>query len=104
MKIDTSAKSPASSGVKESTARGSKQGASAIDTASAAKKPASQDSVQITSLSTQLQAMENVPVIDHARVEAIKLAISEGKFSVNAGAIADSLLASVKDLVQNQKA
>lgn len=103
MKIDTSVKSPTNSGVKESATRGSKQGASVTDAASPAKKPAAQDSVKITSLSTQLQAMENVPVIDNARVEAIKLAISEGKFSINPGAIADSLLASVKDLVQNQK-
>lgn len=103
MKIDTSAKSPASSGVKDTAARGSKQGSVGVDTGSPATKSAAQDNVKITSLSAQLQAMENVPVIDNARVEAIKLAISEGKFSINPGAIADSLLASVKDLVQNQK-
>ena len=47
--------------------------------------------------------MDNVPVVDSARVEAIKLAISEGRFKINPEVIADSLLASVKDLMQNQK-
>ena len=104
MKIDTSVKSPANTGVKETAARGSKQGAGAAAAAAPpTKNPAAQDSVQITSLSSQLQAMENVPVIDSARVDAIKLAISEGRFKINPEAIADSLLASVKDLVKNQK-
>ncbi|HUW50893.1 MAG TPA: flagellar biosynthesis anti-sigma factor FlgM [Sulfuricella sp.] len=103
MKIDTSVKSPANTGVKETATRGSKQGAGAAVAAPPTKNPAAQDSVQITSLSSQLQAMENVPVIDSARVDAIKLAISEGRFKINPEAIADSLLASVKDLVQNRK-
>lgn len=103
MKIDTSVKSPTNTGVKETATRGSKPGAGAATVASPAKQPAAQDNVQITSLSSQLQAMENTPVIDRARVESIKLAISEGRFKINPEAIADSLLASVKDLVKNQK-
>lgn len=47
--------------------------------------------------------MGNVPVVDSARVEAIKLAISEGRFKINPEAIADSLLASVNDLMLSQK-
>lgn len=102
LKIDTSVKSPAGTGVKATATRSPKQGADVAD-AAAAKKPAAQDNVQITSLSSQLQAMNNIPVVDNARVEAIKQAISEGQFKINPSAIADSLLASVKDLVRNQK-
>lgn len=103
MKIDTSVKSPVSTGVKETASRSAKAGA----TSSASKNAPTQDSVQITSLSSQLQAMEgsmdNVPVVNSAHVEAIKQAISEGRFKINPEAIADGLLSSVKDLVQNQK-
>lgn len=104
MKINTSFKSPGSSGIKESAPRTSKSGAG---DAAAQKKAAPQDSVQITSRSSQLHAMEsamdNVPVVDMARVAAIKQAISEGQFKINPEAIADKLIATVKDFVQNQK-
>ena len=106
MKIDGSIKSPTSSGVKESAPRASKAGTGSA-TAAPQGKSGSQDKVQITSLSSQLQAIEssmgNVPVVDSARVEAIKLAISEERFKINPEVIADSLLATVKDLMQPQK-
>ena len=106
MKIDASVKSPTSNGVKETSPRAAKAGTSA-PTAAPQGKSGAQDNVQITALSSQLQAMEssmdNVPVVDSARVEAIKLAISEGRFKINPEVIADSLLATVKDLIQNQK-
>lgn len=106
MKIDASIKPPTSSGVKETATRTAKAGTDA-PTAAPQGKSSPQDSVQITSLSSQLQAMEssmdNVPIVDSARVEAIKLAISEGRFKINPEVIADSLLATVNDLMQNQK-
>ena len=106
MKIDVSVKSPTSSGVKETSSRTQNSGTSAPNVAPQGKSGA-QDKVQITTLSAQLQAMEssmdNVPVVDSARVDAIKLAISEGRFKINPEVIADSLLATVKDLIQNQK-
>lgn len=105
MKIDASVKSPSSTGVKETTPRTSKAGAGA--SAAPQKGSSAKDNVQINPVSSQLQAMEssmdNMPVIDSARVEAIKQAISEGRFKVNPEVIADRLLATVKDLVQNQK-
>ena len=105
MKIDASVKSPSSTGVKETTPRTSKAGAGA--SAAPQKGSSAKDNVQINPVSSQLQAMEssmdNVPVMDSARVEAIKQAISEGRFKVNPEVIADRLLATVKDLVQNQK-
>jgi negative regulator of flagellin synthesis FlgM len=106
LKIDASVKSPTNSGVKESTPRAAKAGTGA-PTAAPQGKSGAQDNVKITTLSSQLQAMESsmgsVPVVDSARVNAIKLAISEGRFKINPEVIADSLLATVKDLMQNQK-
>lgn len=103
MKIDTSTKTLTSSsatGTKEAAPRAGKANVSASPKNSAS----AQDSVRITSLSSQLHAlesgMESVPVVDAARVEAIKQAISEGRFKINPEVIADKLLASVKDLVQ----
>lgn len=106
MKIDPSIKSPTSSGVKETAPRTAKAGTN-TPTAAPQGRSGAQDKVQITSLSSQLQAMEsnmdNMPVADSARVEAIKLAISEGRFKINPEVIADNLLAAVKDLMQKQK-
>jgi negative regulator of flagellin synthesis FlgM len=42
--------------------------------------------------------------MDNARVEAIKQAISEGRFKINPEAIADGLIASAKELVMEQRA
>lgn len=73
-----------------------------------ASKPAgSQERVDIGPLSAQLQSLEssleNVQVVDTARVEAIKLAITEGRFRVNPDVVADRLLMTVKELVLNHK-
>lgn len=64
------------------------------------------DEVSLSS-SSQLQALssglgEDQPV-DTAKVEAIKQAIAEGRFKINPERIADRLLASVKELLTNQK-
>lgn len=73
----------------------------------AATKSESRDQVQLTS-SGQLQALgsgiDNSTPIDHAKVDAIKQAISEGRFKINPEKIADGLLASVKDTLASQKA
>lgn len=102
MKVDSSIKPLTSTSVKESKPRTpTPAGANA-----AQQSQTSQESVRLTS-SSQLQAMgsklENVPVVDAAKVEAIKQAIAEGRFTINPGAIADSLIATAKDLVRNQK-
>ena len=78
-----------------------------ISSAPAPSSKPSADSVSITSLSSQLQALESslsaVSVADTARVDAIKQAISEGRFKINPEVVADKLLNSVKELVFNQK-
>jgi negative regulator of flagellin synthesis FlgM len=72
----------------------------------ATAKSDSRDEVQLTS-SSQLQAMgsglDDSTPMDSAKVEAIKQAISEGRFKINPEMIADRLLSSVKDLLANQK-
>lgn len=64
------------------------------------------EKVELSHLSSQLQAMESNlasdGVIDTARVEEIKQAISEDRFKVNAEVVADRLLDTVKELLQTQ--
>ena len=43
------------------------------------------------------EALNNVSVVDAARVEAVKQAISEGRFRVDSGVVADKLLAAVRE-------
>jgi len=104
LKIENSAVKPSTGAkVNESQGRQSRVGSAPAP----ATKPAA-DNVEITSLSSQLHALENslsdVNVVDTARVNAIKQAISEGRFKINPEVVADRLLNSVKDLVLNRKA
>ena len=43
--------------------------------------------------------LAGVPVVDGAQVQAIKDAISEGRFQVDSEVVADRLLSSVKELL-----
>jgi len=82
------------------------QGSKPAGPVSAAPKPAG-DRVAITSLSSQLQALESrlsdVAVVDVARVDAIKQAISEGRFKVDSEVVADRLITTVKEYLLSQK-
>ena len=95
-------KSPASAKTSESQTRQNQVGS----TSASASKPAT-DNVEITSLSSQLHALESsldeVSVVNTAQINAIKQAISEGRFKINPEVVADRLLNSVKDLVLNRK-
>ena len=66
-----------------------------------------QGNVTLSPLSAQLQSLEaNVAmdnVYDADKVEAIKLAISNGEFQIDAGKIADGLINTVQDLLARQK-
>lgn len=68
---------------------------------------ATSDRVEITSMSTQVQALEkslaSVEVFDSKRVDQVKQEISEGRFRVNPEVVADKLVAAVKDLVLSRK-
>ncbi|MBI3529244.1 MAG: flagellar biosynthesis anti-sigma factor FlgM [Betaproteobacteria bacterium] len=60
-------------------------------------------SVELSGLSSQLQALDaqvsSGEVVDAARVAEIKQAISEGRFKVNPDVVADRLLQTVRDLI-----
>ena len=66
-------------------------------------KPAPGVSVQLSGLSSQLQALDaqvsSGEVVDAARVSEIKQAISEGHFKVNPDVVADRLLETVQELI-----
>jgi negative regulator of flagellin synthesis FlgM len=67
--------------------------------------PQASTSVTLGSTATQLGKMEasmaSSPVIDDKKVAEIKQAISEGRFQVNSGMVADKLIQSVRDLISN---
>jgi len=66
----------------------------------------SASSVHISDLSAQLTCVDpNVSAtapFDSQKVEHIKAAITGGKFRVNAGAIADKLIANVKEILDGR--
>lgn len=73
----------------------------------ASPAPVASDSVELTPLSTELRSMasnlNDAQVVDTGRIEAIKQAIRDGRFKVNAEAVADRLIATVQDLVEKKK-
>lgn len=68
----------------------------------------SQASVESTSVNlgttanhirTLEKSIAGSPAVNTAKVDEIKQAITEGRFQVNSGAVADSLISTVKDLI-----
>lgn len=96
MKIDGSSRTGALTGNTAPAAHASKP-------ATQAGRSASPDNVTLSSTSTQIQALatsiNEASGFDAAKVEAIKQAISEGKFTINPEAIADKLIASTRELL-----
>ena len=95
MKIDNVSKSVTSTESGEKPQRSGKAEASAPQ----------QDTVELSALSTQLQTFQSDAAdgaVDTARVDEIKQAISEGRFKVNGDVVADRLLQTVRDLLQNR--
>jgi negative regulator of flagellin synthesis FlgM len=75
-------------------------GSGAVSDRPGAAKPAAEGaqpvvgaSVKLSELSSQLTASVQGTDFDHGKVEAIKQAIADGKLEVNAGAVADRLIA-----------
>ena len=54
------------------------------------------DSVEITDIAARLRrlesALESQPVVDRAKVEALRVAIAEGRYRVDSAEVADKLL------------
>jgi len=100
LKINSSIPPLTSTGVKEGQKR-----APAPAGAGATQQPqTAQDSVQLSSAAKlQSGSLEKAPAVDTAKVEAIKQAIAEGRFTINPEAIADGLIATARDLVLKGK-
>jgi negative regulator of flagellin synthesis FlgM len=66
------------------------------------------EQVQLSPLSSQLQAIESsmadTPVVDSARVAEIRQAIAEGRFRVNPDVVADHLLQTARELLRSRQA
>lgn len=66
--------------------------------------PTSSTNVTLGSTAAQLNSMEsnmaNTPVADASKVAEITKAISEGRFKVNSGVVADRLIETVRDLIK----
>ncbi|HRQ58846.1 MAG TPA: flagellar biosynthesis anti-sigma factor FlgM [Azoarcus taiwanensis] len=63
--------------------------------------------VELSSLSASLAKAEatiaSTPAVDRSRVDEIRAAISEGRFKVDAGKIADGLIDSVRQMLGDQR-
>ena len=70
--------------------------------AGAGAQPVAGASVHLSELSAQLTSSVQGTDFDHGKVEAIKQAIAEGKLTVNAGAVADRLIANALALSSSQ--
>lgn len=93
MKIDSNFK-PATTG---------SVGTSRPKAASEARAGGSTAEVQISQASAQLSGASSGAPIDGARIAQIKQAIAEGRFKINADAIADGLINTARDLLQSQR-
>jgi flagellar biosynthesis anti-sigma factor FlgM len=70
---------------------------------SAEQKQAQEEGVQLSPLSAQLAtirtSLADVPAVNKARVEKIKLAFSEGRFARDSAIVAESMLEKAKELL-----
>ncbi len=80
-----------------------------VDATSSSKSGQAPESTQvhISSQASQLQSAQSSSasgsVVNTARVQEIKQAISEGDFKVNPEVVADRLLETVRELIQSKK-
>ncbi len=79
-----------------------------VDATSTSKSgQAESTQVHISSQASQLQSAQSSSasgsVVNTARVQEIKQAISEGDFKVNPEVVADRLLETVRELIQSKK-
>jgi negative regulator of flagellin synthesis FlgM len=100
MKIDNSVNNAVTALPGESPARPARA-AQKAEAASVAQPGGVQLSPQLQTIERNFASSE---VFDISRVNEIKQAISEGRFTVNPEKIADGLLASVRGLIQTRNA
>ena len=99
MKIDPSLKTSAPTAVSPERIRAQKQAEQ--------PKAESGSNVKLSSLSSQLReidaGMDKTQAVDSKKVAEIKKAIDEGRFEVNASAVADRLLENTRDFLRTHK-
>jgi negative regulator of flagellin synthesis FlgM len=103
MKIEKTGK-PLPATVGETTSRNAAVRNTGNQTAATAD---SGTSVHLGTTTAQLRAMESsiasTPVVDIHKVAEIKQAISDGRFQVNSGVVADKLISTVQELITASK-
>jgi negative regulator of flagellin synthesis FlgM len=103
-KIDGYGNRPVHNGTDKSVARERDAGTSASKSAEASK---ASTPVRITDQARQLAALEravqDTPVVNEARVAAIRLAVEEGRYEVAPERIADKLLRMEHELRMTEK-
>ena len=100
MKIEKTSSSSPISIAGEAKTRASTAKTTASQTAAAENNGTS---VHLGTTTAQLRSLEgsiaSAPLVDTNKVAEIKQAISEGRFQVNSGVVADQLITSVRDLI-----
>lgn len=104
MKINDTTKSVSQTKVNKPTAPAKKAGS---PSKAGRGRGGEDEKVDLGPLSTQLAALaarlEEIEVVDRARVERIRKEISEGRFTVDADAIADRLVSAAREMVLKRK-
>lgn len=59
--------------------------------------------VHLSEAAARLVASDDNESVDSAKIAEIKQAISEGRFKINTGAIADGLLATARDMIVSRR-
>lgn len=101
MKIDPKFDTPAVSGIPAVGAKNVREApAQSATTAQGGGTPApAQDTVDLSRAGAAISGLDGSADFDGAKVESIRQAIREGRFSVNAEAIADRLIAEATALL-----
>lgn len=104
MKIEKTTKPLPATPIGEATARNPAARPASTQTSATGN---SGTSVHLGSTTAQLRSMEtsiaSTPLVDIHKVAEIKQAISEGRFQVNSGVVADRLLDTVRELITASK-
>lgn len=69
--------------------------------ANAATQPSAE--VRLSGVSAQISTGDKTAPLNRAKIDEIKQAISEGRFSINPEAIADELIATSRQLIESQQ-
>lgn len=91
MKIDSNFKPPVTGGPPAPTGRPT------------SAKASTSSEVRLSVAAARLAVSDDSTMVNSARVDEIKKAISEGRFTINAGAIADSLIATARELIDSRR-